>query len=83
MSDGCGVIVSVIVRSVGAHTHTHAHTDYQSSVIDCDSVLEVDDGWMLSGVRRHSMPNLRIVTASMPADSNYSTFLKAGQCNCM
>ncbi len=53
-------------------------TDYEASVT-IDSVLEVDDGWMLSGVHQHTLPNIRIVTASMPAAGNYSSFLKAGE----
>ncbi len=52
--------------------------DYEASVT-IDSVLEVDDGWMLSGVHQHTLPNIRIVTASMPAAGNYSSFLKAGE----
>jgi len=53
--------------------------DYVAAAkIDCDSVLEIDDGWMLSGVHQHRLPNMKIVTACMPADGDHSAFLKKG-----
>ena len=58
-----------------------SNADYlQASVIDCDAALDVDDGWVLSGVHRSPTPHATIVTASLPLDGDYSAYLEAGEC---
>ena len=55
-------------------------TDYvESSIIDCDSQMEVDGGWVLGGMHKLPAPNIRIVTALAPSDGDYSLYLKAGE----
>ena len=57
----------------------HYITDYlQAAVIDCDTALDVDDGWVLSGVHCSPTPCVTIVTASVPLDGDYSAYMEAG-----
>ena len=62
------------------HALSFLPADYvESSLIDCDSLMEVDGGWMLSGLHRLPAPHMSIVTASVPSDGDYSLYLKAGE----
>ena len=63
---------------------TCSPADYlQSSLINCDSALEVDDGWILSGVHCSPTPQVTIVTAALPLNGDYHTYLEAGECVCV
>ncbi len=54
-------------------------TDYPGdSLIDCDSITEVEGGWMLGGVHKVPTPHIRIVTAPLRADGDHSLYLAAG-----
>ena len=50
----------------------------EAGEIDCDASLDVDGGWVLSGIHRHSYPSMRIVTASLPSNGDYSNYTKSG-----
>ena len=55
-------------------------TDYEAAgEIDCDASLDVDEGWVLSGMHRPSFPTMSIVTASLPSNGDYSSFIKSGK----
>ena len=41
-------------------------------------MVEVDDDWLLSGTHKVPAPNIRIVTASLPSDGDYSAYIIAG-----
>ena len=56
--------------------------DYEAAgEIDCDASLDVDEGWVLSGIHRHFFPNMCIVTASLPSNGDYSSYIKSGMCS--
>lgn len=53
--------------------------DYlEASVIDCDTAIDVADGWILSGLHRSPTPHITIVTASLPQDGDYTAYMEAG-----
>ena len=54
--------------------------DYEASgEIDCDASLDVDEGWVLSGIHRYSSPSMRIVSASLPSNGDHSSYIKRGE----
>ena len=52
---------------------------YQRTEIDCDQVLELEEGWVLSGVHSHPTPHISIVGAapSLPANGDHTPYLHA------
>ena len=54
-------------------------SDYEAAgEIDCDAFLDVDEGWVLSGIHRYSVPSMCIVNASLPSNGDHSAYLKCG-----
>ncbi|CAI8012704.1 Beclin 1-associated autophagy-related key regulator, partial [Geodia barretti] len=54
--------------------------DYQlSAVIDCETAMDVDDGWVLSGVHRSPTPHASIISASLPLNGDYSPYIEASE----
>ena len=76
----CGEVSSLLeVVIFRLHLCMSPLLDYlQASVIDCDVAMDVDDGWVLSGVHRSPTPHATIVTASLPLDGDYSAYIEAG-----
>ena len=70
------------MRMHNVHICTRLHalsSDYQQlSQIDCNNVIEVDGDWLLSGTRKVPAPNIKIVTASLPSDGDYTAYIIAG-----
>lgn len=49
-------------------------------MIDCDSSMDVDGGWLLSGVHLTPSPQATIIIASLPLDGDYTSYMEAGMC---
>ena len=49
---------------------------YQRVEIDCDRVLELEEGWVLGGVHAHPTPHISIVAPSLPADGDHAPYLR-------
>ena len=70
-------------RCVLTHSYPHMRcpllsSDYQlSAVIDCETAMDVDDGWVLSGVHRSPTPHASIISASLPLNGDYSPYIEA------
>lgn len=47
----------------------------QSTKIDCDKVLELDEGWVLGGIHCHPTPYISIVAPSLPANGDQNKYL--------
>ena len=47
--------------------------------IDCDASLDVDEGWVLSGIHHYSSPSMRIVSATLPSNGDHTAYLKRGK----
>ena len=58
--------------------HPHSPDYKYLSQIDCNSIIEVDGDWLLSGARKAPAPNIRIVTASLPSNGDYTAYIIAG-----
>ena len=58
--------------------HPHSSDYKYLSQIDCNSIIEVDGDWLLSGARKAPAPNIRIVTASLPSNGDYTAYIIAG-----
>lgn len=69
----CGCLSLTVVMS------TSVPADYPGQqLIDCDSVTEVEGGWVLGGVHKVPTPHICIVTAPLRADGDHSLYLAAG-----
>ena len=52
--------------------------DYQEQTrIDCDQLLELEEGWVLGGVHRHPSPHISIVCPSLPVNGDHTPYLLA------
>ncbi|KAL5463605.1 hypothetical protein EMCRGX_G032519 [Ephydatia muelleri] len=61
-------------------SHEDTGEDYKYlSQIDCNSIIEVDGDWLLSGARKAPAPNIRIVTASLPSNGDYTAYIIAAR----
>lgn len=70
----------VFTIEVEALSHEDTGEDYkQLNQIDCNSIVEVDGDWLLSGARKAPAPNIRIVTASLPSDGDYTAYIIAAK----
>ena len=73
-----GKTVCVLIHSYPHMRCPLLSSDYQlSAVIDCDTAMDVDDGWVLSGVHSSPTPHASIISASLPLNGDYSPYIEA------